>query len=101
MAVRSASIALPAALVLAAVAAVSSFLTSAFVAPRAGARTQRTQLRTLITTSEPIFTYGEFPAMYDNQFSYGHHAGPIRGEVYAKYANWPEADQQTWAEQRT
>eukprot|EP00418_Pyrodinium_bahamense_P071623 CAMPEP_0179085644 /NCGR_PEP_ID=MMETSP0796-20121207/38800_1 /TAXON_ID=73915 /ORGANISM="Pyrodinium bahamense, Strain pbaha01" /LENGTH=46 /DNA_ID= /DNA_START= /DNA_END= /DNA_ORIENTATION= len=46
MAVRSASIAFPAALVLAAVAAVSSFLTSAFVAPRAGARTQRTQLRT-------------------------------------------------------
>eukprot|EP00418_Pyrodinium_bahamense_P077451 CAMPEP_0179060354 /NCGR_PEP_ID=MMETSP0796-20121207/25824_1 /TAXON_ID=73915 /ORGANISM="Pyrodinium bahamense, Strain pbaha01" /LENGTH=78 /DNA_ID=CAMNT_0020757137 /DNA_START=78 /DNA_END=310 /DNA_ORIENTATION=+ len=78
MAGRSTSIVLPIVLVLAVVATAFSFLSSAFVTPRTSVRTQRTQLRTLITTSEPVFTYGEFPAMYDNQFSYGHHNGPIR-----------------------
>uniref|UniRef100_A0A7S4V648 Uncharacterized protein n=1 Tax=Alexandrium monilatum TaxID=311494 RepID=A0A7S4V648_9DINO len=94
---RSASVVLPLAFALVALIAISSFA-PAFTAPRAGARTARTQLRGLVTTLDPIFTYGEFPHMYEMESSAYE---PVRGDTYSIYANWKEADKQTWDQPRT
>eukprot|EP00416_Gambierdiscus_australes_P035434 CAMPEP_0171093994 /NCGR_PEP_ID=MMETSP0766_2-20121228/39472_1 /TAXON_ID=439317 /ORGANISM="Gambierdiscus australes, Strain CAWD 149" /LENGTH=123 /DNA_ID=CAMNT_0011552515 /DNA_START=72 /DNA_END=443 /DNA_ORIENTATION=+ len=103
MAARSRALVLPLALVLALALVVASWLPSAFVAgaPRAHTRTQHTQLGVWATTGEPHFTYGEFPHMYDNPYGYGWFQGPIRGDVYAKYANWKESDAVTWDKVQT